>query len=271
MRICAIDFEATGLKVEEDRITEVGAVLFDIDRPEPIAEYGTLVYSPDYPRLSEEVIEVTGITDLELIEKGISFSHALLGLVSMFDKNSWPDYFLAHNKAYDENLFKAEMKRHKAILLNHFAYSDLDGLFQIPWLCSIEDVQHPAKLRCKKLSHLALDYGLTVDPTSLHRAVDDVELLVRMCKHAQFDFEEIAARSKMPSVIIRACVPSPFGKSGDGGVGKDKARACGFSWQSVPGSTEVFKNCWVKKVKENEIDEEKKKLESYEVAIVKKA
>lgn len=86
-----------------------------------------------------------------------------------------------------------------------------------------------------------------------------------MLEAAGVDVEKAAARSLVPSVIIRAVVPKPFGPQGDDGVGKDKAKACGFQWENAGGKKFPF--CWVKQVKESEVAQEKEKL-GYEIRIV---
>ncbi len=253
MKIVAIDFESTGLDVTKDRIIEVGAVscIFDTElRIE--AAYSTFVYEPDYPELPPEVVEVTGITPEKLKSEGGPF----LGMWEFLEKFSHgADYFLAHNKNFDQGLLFAELNRRSL------------ALPKVPWLCTIEDVEHPEKFRCRKLSHLALDYGAAVNPRLLHRALDDVKLMIEMCQVAQFDFNKIGERAKIPWVIVRAKVPSPFGAKNDGGVGKDKAKACGYSWEKVYGMTQVFDKSWVKRIKEADIAKEQERL-GYAIAVV---
>ncbi len=274
MIICAIDFESTGTDTAKDRITEIGAVWFEqtpLDKAigdlKLLGSYSKLVYDVDYPPLSEEVQEVTGLSDQVLKEEGIPFDMAVFYMMAAFEKTgAYPDAFIAHNKAFDENIFKAEVER--MWKKNLIPVMHRDFIVQIPWLCSIVDIQHPEKFRSKKLSHLALDYGCAVDPSVLHRAEDDCNLLVEMLSRANVDFSALLARSKVPDVIVRAIVPSPFGKGNDGGKGKDKAKACGYGWQRAPGTDgPEFKNCWVKKIKESELAAEKEKL-GYEIAVI---
>lgn len=277
MQICLIDFESTGVDVTTARITEIGAQMFrpghTLEEKFPPQPFTSLVYEPDYPEITTEVEEVTGITKEMLLNAEMDFVEMVSGLVDHFQEvQGWPDYFLAHNKNYDEQLFKWEMKRHKAELMASPAGPFMQQLFDIPWLCSIEDIEHNPRFTCKKLSHLALDYGVQVDPTKLHRAMGDVGLLREWLVHAQIDFLKVIERTKTPWVIIRAMVPSPFGKDGDGGKGKDEAKKAGYGWQKAPRTDgPEFKNCWVKRVKENEIDQEREKLSGYEIRIVSKS
>lgn len=276
MRICLIDFESTGVDVTTARITEIGAqMLFTELSPEEnfaIKHFEALVFEKDYPEITPEVEKITGISLQMLLSEGIEFPDAVGRLCTHLEYGyGWPDYFLAHNKGYDEQLFKWEMKRHKAELMASPAGPHMQRLFDIPWLCSIEDIEHPSRFNCKKLSHLALDYGVHVDPTKLHRAMGDVNLLREMLHVAKVDFEKVIERTKTPWVYIRAMVPSPFGKDGDGGKGKDEAKKAGYGWQKAPRTDgPEFKNSWVKRIKETEIDQEREKLSGYEIRIVEK-
>lgn len=274
MFFCGIDFEATGVDTRTSRITEIGAVCLGqkaSGKLERLCEYSTLVYEEDYEPLSEEVIAVTGITDDQLKAGGVDFVAMIRGLVMMFEPVGWPSYFVAHNKSYDEEIFKWEMKRHKEQLVIAFDDSILQKLFNLPWLCTIKDIEHPEKLKCKKLSHLALDYGVAVDPKKLHRAVADVHLMIDMLEASQVDLGNMIKRASVPDVIIMACIPPPFGKDNDGGIGKDKAKACGFGYGRAHGTDgPIIDKKWLKKVKEDQIQVEKEKL-GYEVKIVEKA
>lgn len=267
---CAIDFESTGLDVQKDRITEIGAILFNEENPKAALEYGRLIYEPGYPELTPEIQDITGITPEELMLKGISFVSAFGGLIDLFALKGWPDVFIAHNKAYDEALFKWEMKRHKVQLFEQFNKIDVEKMFDIPWLCTIDDVKHPEKFKCRKLAHLALDYGVVVDPNVLHRAVDDVRLLVLMLTAGKMNLESMRLYASQPWVIVRAMVPKPFGPSGDGGKGKDAAKACGFGWEKPPGLFDVsWPGFWVKRIKEAEFDDTRNKL-GYPITVLEK-
>lgn len=271
MLACAIDFESTGLDVQKERITEYGAILFEEKEGSvsEISRAGALIYEPDYAPLSKEVIEVTGITDEMLKLKGVPFLRLVYGLVSMFQTTQWPQVFVAHNKGFDEQIFKWEMKRHKEELLTHFGVGELDKIFDIPWLCTIEDIKHPDKFKCKKLSHLALDYGVIVNPNLLHRAVDDVELLVRMIYEGEISLDAMAEFAQTPWIVVRALVPSPYGKGNDGGAGKEAAKECGFGWKKPWGSQVEYGDVWVKRIKETDMQALQEKL-GYELVIVEK-
>ncbi len=58
---CLIDFETTGLNIKEDRIIEYGVVLYEPIRKKIMATSSQLVNAPGL-QLSEEIVEITGIT-----------------------------------------------------------------------------------------------------------------------------------------------------------------------------------------------------------------
>lgn len=278
MKIAIIDFEATGKEPEKDRITEVAVHVIQPEKHEDgtymglssLSEFHTLVYEHDYPEITPEVEAVTGISQALVKTAPFDFEGMVTSMRTCFyQAGGPPDYFLAHNAKFDSTLFKSEMKRHKDILVKAFGEESMRDLFAIPWLCSIEDIEHPPKMTCKKLSHLALDYGVNVDPTKLHRAWGDVALLTELLLHIHVDFDKVITRFKEPWIYVRAMVPKPYGKGGDGGKGKETAKAQGYGWQKAPRTDgPQFEEAWVKRIKESELETEKGKLSEYEVRIV---
>ena len=61
MILLSLDFETTGLDVEKDRITEVGAVLYSTGLDQVLETAGYLV-NPEIP-ISAEITKLTGITN----------------------------------------------------------------------------------------------------------------------------------------------------------------------------------------------------------------
>lgn len=265
MIICAFDTETTGVNPTIDRITEIGAVVFKHgtdNRNTPLGKYNALVYDEGQPEQTEEIVEITGITNEMLKDEGIALTIALSNLTTLFNEIGWPDAFLAHNAPFDKRML------HSAINRLDLLHDDTRKLMEIPFVCSLSDIKYSKRQRCKQLSHLALDMGIMVDPTKLHRASDDCELLVELVTKMQVDFRALLQYSEQPDIIIRAVVPIPFGRSGDGGKGKDAAKAAGFNWQTPNGTDLVFTNMWVKKIKMSDLPAEKEKFSGYEIAII---
>jgi DNA polymerase III epsilon subunit-like protein len=246
MIFCAVDTETTGLNPQKDRVTELGAVFFNTEDWSRIGVYQSLVWEDSYPEITPEITKITGIT-LDLLKSKAQKPETVWNNFKNMTLSHGVDAFIAHNATFDRAFVEEELTRNEI------------ELFKKPWVCSIKDIKHTVG-QCRKLSHLALDYGVAVDPSTLHRASDDVELMIKMLKQSGCNFEQLVRRSQLKDVVIRAIVPAPFGMHSDGGIGKDKAKACGFNWDAA-------RKIWTKTIKEDELEQEEKEL-GYKVAIV---
>ncbi len=268
MLICPIDFETNGKDPKECRPTEMGAAIiepyFEFNQEwtiETLANMNNVIYSPEYPPQDEELVrEVTPhLTDEVLKSEGIPFVHALINLLAMFDgQTEWPSYFIAHNADFDEQVFRAEMRRNEAALKEVITDEILQKLWSIKWLCSLQDIQWPERKRCRQLSHLALDYGVKMDGRNLHQAISDVLLLIDLLTAVKVDWNELIKYSEIPTVIVRAVIPPPFGKGNDGGVGKNKCKELKFRYEEIDDVK--LKQTWLKKLKMDKIQAEQELL-----------
>lgn len=233
MLLLGLDFETTGLDTGKDRITEVGAVLWDTDTKAPIALLSELMYDASYMSLSKEITDLTGITDGMLQRFGSPPElvwKRLLGLMVL------SKYVVAHNGTkFDRLLFDAECKRQGISL-------ELGGA--VPgWLDSSVDIPYPDKIKTRKLVHLAAEHGF-VNPFA-HRAVFDV--LTMLTVLSRYDIDEIVQLSKEPSVELAAMTEKPWL---DSGRSTDLAKARGYRWDGV-------KKQWLKIVKQSQVEKEK--------------
>lgn len=237
---CAIDFETSGLDLIKDRIIEVGFTLFEVRDTSLLGvRSGEFYVNPgDDVVLTPEAMAVNGI-DPQDVKDGIKIE----GLFNLLPKEA--DFFIAHNKAFDEAMYRKEMER-----------QDLD-IDPRPWLCSMVDFEHPKHIKCRKLSHMALDYGVAVNPDLLHRAAADTEILVRMLGKMEPNFEEALADLSIPKITVKAIIPPPWE---DNGKGKEAAVSCGFRWNGT-------KKIWGKDIRENKFTQLKEEL-GYDIAEV---
>lgn len=246
MLICGIDFEATDKDPKTARITEIGAVIFDTDKNwEPIDQgFGALVYAPDYPPLSKEVQDVTGITDELLRAEGVSPVEALTQMCLYAGR---AERMIAYNMEYDGTLYAYERKR--------LGEEKLPALPREKWLCAYVGVPWPAKFKCRKLSHLALDHGLIVDPSQLHRAVGDVLLMGRLLAYSGQTAEGIIAYSAIPWIVVKAEIRPPW----EDPKGNASAKERGYSFETPRGVDDgkKFSKSWVKRIKQNELEKER--------------
>jgi DNA polymerase III epsilon subunit-like protein len=244
-RIAFIDFETTGPNPLEDRPTEVACVITDRDW-NVLAKFQSFMWEESYPELTPEIEQLTHIKQPELIRFG---KHPKIKMQELWDflNAHTVNYLVAHNSDFDRVVLESELARH--------GITSLAG----KWICTIKDVPYDTKYRCKILSHLALDHGIDVDPSALHRAMGDVTLLISLLTNGGYSLEEILTNMSEPWVYLKAEIKPPWE---DNGAGKDAARADGYSWQKDMrwgDGAPSFPKTWVKRIKRNTLDTEKLK------------
>jgi DNA polymerase III epsilon subunit-like protein len=262
MKMLFVDFETQSDEPSNTNITEIGAALVEMEAREnepPVFHFRdqleTLVYDPAYPPQTDEIVELTGITDARLKAEGILPAVALSKLSPMVAQ---ADVAIAHNKGFDQVVYESSSKR--------------VGLAPVTpprgWLCTVSEVPYAKKYKCKKLSHLAFDHGMLVDQSQLHRALYDVRLLAYLVT-LHYNIHELLAYRDEPWVYLQIQIPPPWiGRGGDGGIGKAHAVKLGYSWEKARGTeTPVFSKCWVKRVKAKAVETEKA-LAQYPVVVL---
>lgn len=262
MRLLGVDCETTGLDVKTERITELGAVLWDTDMRAPVWFFShflfddsieTLLKSPEKVRgetRSEMVARISGFT-LEFLQEFGRVPYTVFSDLDHFCENTAIDYIVAHNgRDFDIPLLAAEMDRHGVKEPRFTQKTLVDTKYDLPWKVQPDSL---------KLKHLAMEANF-INPFP-HRAVTDVLTMFKVLD--QFPIEEVVEFMKIPSQIIRAMVPHP---KNDQGKGKDLAKAAGFRWQEI--GYKRFDNCWVKLIKVNKLEEEKARLPGYEVVVI---
>lgn len=249
MRVAIIDFETTGTDTSKDRITEAGMQITTDDFRAVMLEFNRVCYAPDYPVLTPEVERLTGITNDFLKKEGIEPRTALLQMAQEC-KDHNIGLAVAYNAKFDRSVFEAEVKR-----LGIENFPEIKYLLNTTWVCAMVDVESNYLKKCWKLSHLALDYGLDVDPRVLHRAVNDVNLTRRLLAYISCTAQKLAAFNATPWIYVKAKVRKPWE---DGGESTTLAKAAGYAWQTAKGDSDsrVFEKTWVKKVKTNKYEEE---------------
>lgn len=245
MSVLLIDFEATGLDTKTSRTLEIGAMVVHDDftvHEGHAAQVSTLVWESGYPALIDEVKKVTGITEEMLLAEARPPLQAfsLLGDLVTNDIK----HVVAFNRAYDENLFREEMFRHELTMDPR-----MNWLLSSPWLCAMVDIEKNYEFKSWRLAHLALEYGVTVNPKILHRAINDVELMRQMLVASGTTIKDMYDFQQMPWVYVRALCKKPWE---DNGESTAKAKLRGYSWEQCKGDEtgKKFDKCWVKRVKQ---------------------
>lgn len=232
MRLLGLDFETTGLDTSTARITEMGAVLWDVDDKRPLVTIGTFFHDGNYPTLSDEIIRLTGIKQWMLQEFGTEPGANLRWLQSFCAKHQ-VEYIVAHNgENFDKPLLMSELARH----------SVEDGCLRtLPWIDTRTDIPFAVEPDSRRLNHLATDAGF-INPFA-HRAVFDVLTMLRILSN--YDIKHVLEYQSIPFVTVRANV---------GYADRDKAKAQRYSWEKIGEKT--YPKFWVKRVKLNLLEAE---------------
>lgn len=234
MRLLGIDLETTGLDTANDRIIEVGAVLWDALLNKPIMTFGAFIKSGK--NISKEASDVNGITD-EMVEEFGTSPLEMLMYLSSLAKTHKVDYLVAHNaENFDKPMLLAELKRHVTVPTH---------LATLPWIDTRTDIPFKSEPASRKLNHLAADHGF-INPFQ-HRALFDVLTMLRVL--ATYDIREVLAYQSIPFVTLQAVVSYD-----DRQLAKD-AR---YSWEAI--GDKRYPKMWVKRVKLNMLELEKSKV-----------
>lgn len=232
MRLLGLDFETTGLDTATARITEIGAALWEVETKRPLVTVGAFLYDSTYPPQSEQIIQLTGITDGMLREFGTSPKDNLQWLDGFCAKHNVA-YIVAHNgENYDKPLLMSELERHSV---------ETRCLRTLGWIDTRTDIPFASEPDSRKLNHLALDCGF-INPFA-HRAVFDVLTMLRVLSN--YDIRQVLEYQSLPFVTCRANVAY---------ADRDKAKAQRYSWEKI--GTETWPKWWVKKIKINQLDTE---------------
>lgn len=233
MNVMLLDLETTGVNHLVDRITEIGIKVTSHDFKHVYAEYNKLVWEDNYPPITPEVEEITGIDQDLLLGQGIKPWLAMQDFNELVHIHK-PSYIIAYNANFDRSFMDVELQRQgHGVMAN--------------WICAMTDVKSNYKYKSWKLMHLALDYGVPVDPNELHRAINDVELMRQMLIKTGVTPESMWQYRQSPSIYLAATTRPPWE---DGGDSTTRAKQHGFAWEKSKGDDRMFPKRWVKKVKQ---------------------
>lgn len=201
-----IDFETQGFNAETDAPTEIGIVAFN-DKFEELYSLNFLIKSPLTISQPKVIVELTGITDEMIQSQGISETEVLEAIYPRIKESQ---AIFAYNAPFDVGFLKALLKRN--------SISE-----DLPLAVDVQrDVEYPEKFKCKKLSHLAYDHGILEHPDNLHRAVNDVRLMIKLLQ--KYNLQTVITNASEPKVTLRIKILPPW----EDKQGNEYAKANGY-------------------------------------------
>jgi DNA polymerase III alpha subunit (gram-positive type) len=203
--IACVDLETTGLDSENDKIIEVGAVLWDSEMNTAVKMASLLIKGVSIPA---NIKDLTGIQQEHCDKFGIELLWALETLnVEYFYHSS---YIMAHNAIFDKTFIERDFKK-----LN------LESLGPVsPWIDTRYDIPYGKESMGKgELVAIAAKHGF-LNPFA-HRAVFDC--LTTCVLASKYSWDKIIERSKSPNIKVRALVNFDNNK---------KAKDAGFYWKA---------------------------------------
>ncbi len=161
-RLVVLDTETTGLDFARDEIIEFAAVAVEQrdGKAEIIEEYDELVTLSPGSFVPPEIVQLTGITNEDIRERGIPKTRLCCDIARLIGGNT---LLLAYNAHFDLSFLYYLLLRHGDPLI-------LKGKDKLDLLTVYKDRRsYPHKL-CNAIE----GYGLSGQVVNSHRAVDDV-------------------------------------------------------------------------------------------------
>ena len=165
-RIVLFDTETTGLQYSRDEIIEFSAVV--LDRQGVVQEYDELIALSPGSFVPPKIQQLTGITDMDLMERGLPKTRVCRDIGEMFKGNT---LLMAYNAHFDLSFLYYMLLRDGDPMI-------LKGKDKLDLLTVYRD-RHSFPHR---LSSAIDTYGLSGKVVNSHRAIDDVLATVEVMK-----------------------------------------------------------------------------------------
>ncbi len=226
-----------GVDVNTDRVMEIGAVLWDWTKKQPVSILSEIIDEVDRLPINEELTELTGL-DEEILKhwafRGEDIAIILKKLALLMNK---ADYIMAHNGiGYDRPMLKALFERHGV------EYPDAI------WLDTLTDVEFPKRITGRSLALLEHAHGF-INPFP-HRAVTDVLSMLKIASN--YSLTRMSKLATSPTVKIVAELSAPNWRNKEEvdvfNRTKNKVAKARFKWN--PGN-----KTWVKEMPKILVDE----------------
>ena len=165
-RIVVFDTETTGIDFDTDRIIELGAVA--VEKEGETGSLNCLIRLPQGHRLPPFIVDLTGITDEELAQKGVSEEEAGAAFCHLLEGAKRP-LLVAYNAQFDLNFLYWFLKK-----------SGNAQVLRLPRFLDALTVYKDRRDYPHKLCNAIEAYHLEDEAVNSHRAVDDARATVRL-------------------------------------------------------------------------------------------
>lgn len=176
-RIVVFDTETTGIDFDTDRIIELGAVA--LEKGGETDSLNCLIRLPQGHRLPPFIVDLTGITDEELAQKGVSEEEAGAAFCHLLEGAKRP-LLVAYNAQFDLNFLYWFLKKSgNAQILRFPRFLDALTVYK-----DRRDYPH-------KLCNAIEAYHLEDESVNSHRAVDDARATVRLLEEMALEKNDL--------------------------------------------------------------------------------
>lgn len=182
MLVLSLDFETTGLDKVNDRITEVGMVLYSTKINRAIENSSYLV-DAGLP-VPARVTEITGISTGLIKKMGRPEKDAIEDVAFLMEQ---ADAIIGQNVIQFDKQFLDNAAKRLGITIP-----------VKPWIDTRTDL--PLSVETKSLIYMAADHGF-LNPFP-HNAIADGLTVLKLA--ALYDFDKMLARSKEPNVVLQS-------------------------------------------------------------------
>ena len=177
-RIVIFDTETTGIEFGKDRIIELGAVSLENGRETD--SLNVLIRLPEGEHLPPFIVELTGITDMQLLAEGVEQAEAVEAFCRLLEGAQRP-LLVAYNAQFDLNF------------LYHFLrpFGRVEVL-RAPRFLDALTVYKDRRDYPHKLCNAIEAYGLEDRAVNSHRAVDDARATVLLLEAMTEERDDLA-------------------------------------------------------------------------------
>ena len=174
-KLFLFDTETTGLDYARDEIIEFAAVTLERKNGQVVVteEYDELITLSPGSSVPPEIVKLTGITDMDIVSRGISKAQVCQDIARMIAGNT---LLLAYNAHFDLSFLFY-------LLLRNGNPTILKGKDKLDLYTTYKD----RKAFPHKLCNAIEAYGLTGKVVNSHRAVDDVLATVAVMQAMEYE------------------------------------------------------------------------------------